>query len=127
MSQFQERRRTPRILVSGRMGGRVRATMDVRIIELSATGSRIEHGELLRPGSACAIQFQSAVGSVILSARIIHSAVVGAAPKPDGERRLRYQSGLAFVDVTPEQRVALEEILKRVIPGGGVGDARLIF
>ena len=127
MSQIKERRRTPRIMVGGRLGARVRATMDVRVIELSATGSRIEHAELLRPGSACVIQLPSAAGPVALSARIVHSAVVGASSKTDGERRLRYQSGLAFVDVSPEQQAALEEILKRTTPGGGVGEAWLIF
>jgi len=127
MPEFEKRRSAPRILISGQFGARVQAILDVRVIELSATGARIEHGEVLRPGSACAIQLLSAVGSVILSARIVHSAVVGATPKPDGERVLRYQSGLAFLNVTPEQRGALEETLKRVTPGGGVGDARLIF
>lgn len=96
-------------------------------MDLSITGARIEHGELLRPGSACAFQLPPAIGALVLTVRVVHSAVIGATQSPDGERELRYQSGLAFVNVTPEQRTTLEEVVKRLTPGGGVGDVRLIF
>jgi hypothetical protein len=127
MTDLRERRGASRIPIAGQIGARARATLDVRLIDLSTTGARIEHGELLRPGSACAFQLPPAIGPLVLTARVVHSAVIGAAPTPDGERQLRYQSGLAFVNVTPEQRAALEEVVKRLTPGGGVGDARLIF
>lgn len=127
MADPRDRRGAPRILVGGQIGARARATLDVRLIDLSVTGARIEHGELLRPGSACTFQLPPAIGSVALAARIVHSAIIGVTPISDGDRQLHYQSGLAFLNVTPEQRAALEEIVKRLTPGGGVGDARLIF
>ena len=127
MTDPRERRAAPRLPVSGNVGARARATLNVRLIDLSITGARIEHGELLRPGSTCVFQLPPAIGSVVLSARVVHSAVIGATPISDGDRQLRYQSGLAFVNATPEQWAALEEIVKRLTPGGGVGDARLIF
>lgn len=111
--------------VSGHFGARALATLEVRLVDLSITGARIEHGEILRPGSRCTFHLPPAVGSGVLSARVVHSRVVGATPMPDGDRQLLYQSGLAFLNVSPNQRAALEEIMKRITPAGGIGDARL--
>ncbi len=127
MEDPRERRAAPRIPVSGKLGARARATLDVRLIDLSLTGARIEHGELLRPGTTCTFQLPPAIGSVVVSARVVHSAVIGATPMADGSRQLLYQSGLAFVSVTEEQQAALADIVKRLTPAGGSGDARLIF
>lgn len=125
MAEFQERRRAPRIAVAGRLGGRARAILDARILDLSLTGARIEHTDLLRPGAVCAFELPSQLGSLALSTRVVWSHVVGGEQTAEGERRLRYQSGLAFVAVTPEQQAALASILERLAPGGGVGEDRL--
>lgn len=127
MAQHQERRGAPRIPIAGQVDARARATLEVKLVDLSVSGARIEHGDLLRPGSSCAFEFPPAIGSLVLSARVVHSTVVGAIGTPDGERHLRYQSGLAFIGITPDQRAALEGIVERLTPGGGLGEARLIF
>lgn len=113
--------------ITANVGARARATLEVRLVDLSVSGARIEHGELLRPGSACAFQFPPSIGSLVISARVIHSTVVGSMQNADGERQLRYQTGLQFVGVTPEQRSALEGIVERLTPGGGVEVVRLRF
>ncbi len=120
MSEHPERRGAPRILVTGNFGVRARATLEVRLIDLSLKGARIEHDEMLRPGTRCTLELPPAVGAATLTARIVRSTVVGSLPKPDGDRQLIYQSGLAFVDVTADQRAALEAVLKRLLPEGGV-------
>jgi hypothetical protein len=127
MADFQERRRVPRVSVTASIGARARATLEVRLVDLSVTGARIEHSELLRPGSACAFQFPPAIGSLIVSVRVIHSTVIGAMQDAEGERQLRYQTGVQFVKVTPEQRSILQGIVERLTPGGGVGFVRLVF
>jgi hypothetical protein len=127
MANPRERRGARRVSVSGHFGSRALASLEVRLVDLSVTGARIEHGELLRPGSHCTFHMPPAVGSEILSARVVHSKVVGSTPMPDGARQLVYQTGLAFFNVTPNQRAALEEVMKRLTPGGGIGDARLTF
>ncbi len=120
MADFQERRGTPRLPITANVGARARATLEVRLVDLSVNGARIEHGDLLRPGSACAFQFPPAIGALVLSARVIHSAIVGSMQHADGERHLRYQTGLQFVGVTADQRGVLEGIVERLTPGGGV-------
>jgi hypothetical protein len=127
MADLRERRGAPRVSVNGHFGAPALATLEVRLVDVSVTGARIEHGELLRPGSRCTFHLPPAVGPVVLSSRIVHSTVVGATPMADGDRQLLYQSGLAFLNITPDQRAALDEVIKRLTPGGGVGDAWLIF
>ncbi|MBI2455525.1 MAG: PilZ domain-containing protein, partial [candidate division NC10 bacterium] len=84
MADTPERRRATRVVVSGRLGGRARAILDVRILDLSLTGARIEHLSPLRPGSPCAFELPTAIGSLVLSARVVRSTVIGNEPTPDG-------------------------------------------
>jgi hypothetical protein len=113
-------------MVAGHLGAQARATLNVRIVDLSAVGVRIEHSDILRPGATYAFELPSVLGSLILNAGVVHSAVMGAEANPEGERHLRYQSGLAFVGVTADQQSAIESILDRLVPGGGLGDGHLI-
>ena len=126
MAGDSERREASRILVVGRLGARARATLDVNVLDLSRSGARIEHTDLLRPGATYAFELPPALGSLILTARAVHSAVVGTEAIPDGERLLRYQTGLTFVGTTAEQQAALAAILERLIPGGGLRDGHLV-
>jgi len=127
MDETQERRRAPRIRVTGRLGARARATLDVRLLDVSATGARIEHYDVLRPGSTYGFEFPAALGSLTVSAKVVHSAVIGTETTPEGERLLRYQSGLALTSMTAEQQATLTSILERLTPGGGLGNGRVIL
>ena len=127
MDETQERRRAPRIRVAGRLGARARATLDVRLLDVSATGARIEHYDVLRPGSTYAFEFPVALGPLTLSAKVVHSAIIGTEKTPEGERLLRYQSGLVFIAMNAEQQATLTGILERVPPGGGLGNGRVII
>jgi hypothetical protein len=117
MVEFRERRRVHRIPVAGDLDARARVTLPVRILDLSPYGARIEHLDLLRPGSACTFELPPAIGSLTLFARVVHSCIVGAAPTPNGERMLRYQSGLAFTSITTDQQAGLASALERFLPG----------
>ena len=127
MAELQERRRAPRIAVSGRLGGRARAILDVRIVDLSLTGARIEHLNPLRPGTPCTCELPPAIGSLVLSARVVRSAVIGTEQTPSGKRLLRYESGLTFVNLKEDQQEALARALEKLTPGGGLGDGRLFL
>jgi len=126
MPEVPERRRAPRIVVAARLGARARATLDVRLLDVSATGARIDHYDLLRPGSTYAFQFPAALGPLTLSAKVVHSAVIGTEKTPEGERFLRYQSGLSFMAMTAGQQATLTSILERLAPGGGLGNGRIV-
>ncbi len=98
---------------------RARATLEVRLLDLSLGGARIEHCSLLRPGSACALEFPATL-PLVLTARVTRSTVVGVEEEATGGRLLRYESGLAFVNLTPEQRTALAQLLERLGSDGGM-------
>jgi hypothetical protein len=127
MVEFQERRRAPRIAVAGRLGGRARAILEVRILDLSLTGARIEHLSPLRPGTPCTFELPPAIVSLVLASRVVRSSVIGSEQTPDGKRLLHYESGLAFANLTEDQQAALAKALEKLTPGGGLGEGRLIL
>ena len=127
MAEIPERRRGRRIVVPGRLGGRVRATLDARVLDLSTVGARIEHQNMLRPGFECTLELPPPMGGLILPVRVIRSTVVGTSESPAGERILRYESGLTFTKLTTEMQKALENVLGRLAPGGVAGDGRLVL
>jgi hypothetical protein len=125
MVEFRERRRVHRIPVTGELDAWARATLPVRILDLSPCGARIEHRDLLRPGSACTFELPPGIGPLTIFARVIHSSIVGDAPTPSGERMLRYQSGLAFTGITTDQQTSLASALERLLPGSEPRAGRL--
>jgi len=127
MTEIPERRRGRRVVVPGRPGGRVRATLDARLLDLSYFGVRIEHHNQLRPGFACTLELPQAIGGLLLPVQVVRSVVVGTEKSPTGDRLLRYESGLTFVNLAGEQREALGVILNRFSPGESLGDGRLVF
>jgi len=125
--EFRERRQAPRIAVAGRLGGRARAILDARILDISLTGARIAHLNPLPPGTPCTFELPPGIGSVLLSARVVRSAVIGSEQTPEKRRLLRYESGLTFVGLTEEQHAALAKALEKLTPGGGLGSGRLFL
>jgi hypothetical protein len=122
MAQNPEQRGAPRFLVAERLGVRASATLEVRLVDLSLSGARIEHDHPLTPGPAYTFQFPPALGSLVLPVRVVHSIVAGSEEGAEGDPLVRYQSGLVFVDLTPDQQVALAAVLGRLMSMGGLED-----
>ncbi len=120
MEALQDRRKVSRIVVAQGVALRARAnhTMEVRLLDLSPSGARIAHLALLRPGARSVLEFPAIFGPLILATEIARSQVVGIQPNLFGERQLCYESGLAFLNPTAEQRAILAEILRRLSPTG---------
>ena len=124
MAEFLEKRGARRVSIAGQIAGRVRVPLEIRFLDLSLTGTRIEHVSWLQPGSVCALEFPPTLGSLVLSARVIHSAVVGSEVDKAGYRLLRYRSGLEFSDVTGEQKAVLADVLEKLAAAGRTGGVR---
>ncbi len=127
MSAFVERRKGRRVSVPGRPGGRVRATLDARLLDLGSTGARIEHHNLLRLGFTCTLELPAALGALVLPVRVVRSAVVGTDKGSAGEQLLRYESGVSFLELTAAQRATLEGVLDRLASGEALGSGRLVL
>lgn len=127
MSQYPTQRGAPRFLVADRLGGLAAATLEVRLVDLSLSGARIEHDNPLRAGSVCHFEFPPTLGSLVLQVRVVHSALLGRGEAAEGESHGRYQSGLRFVNLTPDQQVALAAVLGRLTSGSGPEDRQQTF
>ncbi len=114
MTQYPKQRGAPRYLVADRLGVRAGATLEVHLLDLSLTGIRIEHQDPLRLGSVYSFEFPSTLGSLVLPVRVVRSTIVGSEERAEGDSHVRYQSGLLFVNLTPDQRVALAAVLVRL-------------
>jgi hypothetical protein len=84
----------------------------VHLLDLSALGARIEALEPLREGGVCYVNLPSALEPVRLTGRIVWTGVRGSEQTLEGDRRLHYESGLAFTGLTPEQHTALTAALE---------------
>ncbi|HSB72710.1 MAG TPA: PilZ domain-containing protein [Candidatus Methylomirabilis sp.] len=109
-----ERRHLRRVTVGRHIPALAHGTLPVRLVDLSLGGARIEHLGQLRPGSPCALEFPGPVGPLRLATHVVRSTVVSNRRRPRGDRYFRYESGLAFADVSPGQETALTDILGRV-------------
>lgn len=114
----RERRREARIKIRAQVHGQVLATLDARLMDLSAVGALLEHVEPIRPGAACELLLQDEPEELCLPCRIVRSALI----QPEGpavSHQIRYHSGVEFVDPTPAQRRILEALMRRQRADGG--------
>jgi hypothetical protein len=107
-----EKRAVPRTVFPERLSARVRETHEVRLVDLSVQGARIEHRGLLPPGSPCRLELPRSFGDLVLAAEVVWSTVIGAERTTQGERHLLSRTGLKFGRLTVEQRRALAESLR---------------
>ncbi len=125
--EYQNQRRTPRITLPSQPAGRTRATGAVRLLDLSLNGARVEHLQLLHPGSTFHLELPAVLGSRLLSAQVVWSRIVGTEASQEGERLLRYQSGLMFPWVTPDQESILAKALEIAASGVSLEGGELLL
>ncbi len=112
MADPPNQRQARRIALPARPAAAIRLSEPVRLLDVSLTGARLEHEQLLRPGRICTIEFPASLGGFVLTAQVVWSQVVSTVPSAGG-RLLRYESGLQFPPLTPEQQRALGQALKK--------------
>ncbi len=120
MTTTPGRRRSPRFPVPAQLSGPWREDQLVRVIELSAEGTRIEHLRPVPDWGLCLVDLPPALGGTRLQGRVVWSRVAGGKPVAGGNWQDYYQSGLAFTPLTREQQDAVAaalEILKSVQEG----------
>lgn len=102
----------------------VTATHDVRILDLSLGGARVEHTDILRPGGACHLRVPLGNRRVTLPCRVVWSMAVGRAQGEVHGTGLLFHSGLEFGDPSSDLRTLLAAYLEAEgIPSGEVSDA----
>ena len=116
-NDFMERRKAPRVKLEGQTEGWIQAMFDVTLVDLSTTGALVEHAYPLRPDTIYSLTFSTLHGELTftMKARVVRTFVARSVQPPEGEPELVYRSGLEFVNPTPEQIAALEQLLKPLL------------
>lgn len=114
----RERRREPRIRIRATVHSQVFATMDARVVDLSAVGALLEHVEPIRPGGACELVIEDTPEDLRLRCRIVRS-VLTQPEEAAARRQIRYRTGVEFVDPSPAQTQLMEVLIRRQRGNGG--------
>jgi len=107
-------RHVARLLVPAQLAGPRRGLHQVRLLDLSSQGARIEHFRPLPEWTPYFLDLPRALGGVRLQGEVLWSRR-GGRKRIVGKRLVSYQSGLTFRWLTPKQRAGLAaalEILK---------------
>ncbi len=86
----------------------------VRLLDLSLKGARIEHLDPLNKGVISMVDVPPTLGRLRLSGRIGWTRPHKGERTAEGTTYVYYQSGLAFVRLTPEQQKALAAALENL-------------
>jgi len=111
MTELDERRAAPRTTLRDQPAVRVHEGREVRLLDLSRDGARIEHLDLFRPGAACPLELPPPFGSLTLPAKVVWCSVIGRKRRPGGDFHLVSRSGLRFSKLTTAQDAALAWLL----------------
>jgi len=104
-----DRRREARLTVSQQLKGTGLERRLVRLVDLSATGARIEHTDPVSEGLVCDMDLPPALGRGRLKGRVVWTRLQQTF---EGDTHRSYQSGLVFLGLTPEQQAKLANALQ---------------
>jgi hypothetical protein len=117
MTEMPERRRVARLFVPRHLGGFELELRQVHLLDLSLAGARIEHRGHLHEGLVCFVDLPRPFDRLRLTGRVVWTRLHKGEQTLEGDRHLYYQSGLAFIGVTPEQQSALAAALEALRGG----------
>lgn len=106
------KRRYARLTFKEPVTDQITASHEVRILDLSLGGARVEHTTILRPGSTYHLRLPLKHQTVMVVCDVVWSQAVGRA---EGEQRgtgLLFQSGLEFATLTSEAQKLLTAFLE---------------
>ena len=110
-SEYAGRRQHTRVTFSDPVFGAVTASHSVNVLDLSLGGARVEHTNILRPGSSCYIRVPLSEKVLTINSRIVWSKAIGRTEGEAGETGLLYQSGVQFGTMAPDSRSLLAAYL----------------
>lgn len=116
--EYPTRRRFPRFTVLGKVEGKIVATFEATLVNLSLGGALIEHSSMVRPGSMSQLVLPTGEGDIRIACRVVRSSLARRESRGH-ETIVVYQSGLEFVNPPPDTLTALEQLLATSRPGGG--------
>ncbi len=117
METTRERRRGVRLTIRSLLYGLGLEEEEVRLVDLSAEGARLEHLRPVPTRKRWPLVLPEALGSLRLQGEVVWSRVAGQTLDAEGRQQPYYESGMAFRFRQPKQRAGLTaalEILRAV-------------
>jgi len=116
-----ERRRSPRMVVSGEGKGHLKATIPVTVVNLSAHGVLLELRAPLRPGITYDLSAFVPEQTLHAIVRVTRCRAGGYVDDGKGGRCLLFRAGAEFASMTPAQREAIRSAVDRSLGAGAPG------
>lgn len=116
--EYPIQRRFPRFTVLGKVEGRIVASYEATLVNLSLGGALVEHSSMVRPGSMSQLMLPFGQGEILVTCRVVRSHLSRREARGK-ESVLIYQTGLEFLNAPSETLAALEELIAAARPGGG--------
>ncbi|HEY3355128.1 MAG TPA: PilZ domain-containing protein [Polyangia bacterium] len=106
------RRREPRLRLSGEVLATVQSAFTASVIDLSTGGAQIDVGYTLKPGGPCVLGLPLGGDRVLkVYGRVLRSTLHALRPAEGGEAVAHYRAAISFDQLTDEQRTGIEELL----------------
>ena len=119
-ARTQERRRHTRHTPSRDITGKVKSTMDFRVIDISEGGLQVETRLGLPPATVCDLKLRLNGQEVTLRAEVRRCRA--QLTKTDGKCKVSYHSGLEFVDLEDEESSRVRQIISESCVGDEIDD-----
>lgn len=115
-----ERRRHPRHQPDREITGKVKSTMDFRVVDISEGGLQVETRLGLPPASRCELKVSSFGSDCTFKAEVRRCRA--QLTKTDAGCKVAYRSGLEFVDMTEKNMSALRQLITNCCGVDAAGD-----
>jgi hypothetical protein len=119
-AQMLERRRHPRHHPTRDITGKVKSTMDFRIVDISEGGVLVETRLGLPPATVCELKISAYGTDISLKAEVRRCRA--QLSKTDGGCKVVYRSGLEFVEMNEDHRNGVRQLIETYCPNDEVGD-----
>lgn len=108
----KDRRRSPRLDVNDGVKGRIKPTMEVRIVNISQHGILIESPCGLPPAGMCELTVESPNGPKVIRARVARCRAQ-MVKQDDGGVQIRFHAGLEFPENLAEG-LEIQELISEI-------------
>jgi hypothetical protein len=97
----KDRRRSPRLPVKDGVTGRIKPTMEVRILDISEHGMLIESSCGLHPSGKCELTIETPSGTRVIQGRVARCRAQ-MVQQDDGSASMKFHAGIEFPDDVAE-------------------------
>ncbi|MBI3007396.1 MAG: PilZ domain-containing protein [candidate division NC10 bacterium] len=116
--EYPVKRRFPRVTVMGRVEGKIVASYEATLVNLSLGGALVEHSSMVRLGSMSQLMLPYGNGEIRVNCRVVRSAL-NRRESRGRDSAVIYQTGLEFLNPSPDTLSALEKLITASHPGSG--------